>query len=108
MRSPCGELTATARFRGRSLSDELRLALLEERAHPLGAVLRVEQQRERLCLLAIRCAQRHVVAAFDEALRARHGERSPRRDLPADLAAVRQQLLAREDRVNESDLRRLL
>src|SRR5919108_5349353 len=96
MRSPCGELTATAPFRGRSLSDELRLALLEEGAHPLGAVLRVEEQRERLRLLAVGRAQRHVVPALYEPLGARDRERSPRRDLRGDLAAVREKLVACE------------
>src|SRR5712672_2097029 len=78
-----------------SLSDEPGGSLFQEGAHPLGPVLRVEEQREGLRLLAVRRAERNVVAALDQALRTRHGERAAGGDLLRHAAAMSHQLSAR-------------
>src|SRR5256885_11300682 len=54
----------------RLFSHEAGGPLLEEGLHAFRPILRVEEEREGLGLLPVGSAQRHVVAALDEALRA--------------------------------------
>src|SRR5207237_375015 len=58
-----------------SLPCEFGRALLHEGLHALAAVLGVEEQGERFRFLTVGRAQRHVVAALHQPLRARHRQR---------------------------------
>src|SRR3954467_9908772 len=78
--------------------------LLQEGLHAFAAVLSVEQQRERLRLLAVCGAQGHVIAALHQPLRAGDGERALGGDLLRERAAMLEQLLLREDGIDEADL----
>src|SRR3954466_176884 len=62
---------------GALLSGESGGSLFHEGAHPLAAIFGVEQQGERLRLLAVGRAQRDVVAALDQPLGAGHRQRPP-------------------------------
>src|SRR6202162_6573820 len=83
-------------------------SLFHEGAHALAAVLCIEQKGERLCFLAVGRAQRHVVAALDQPLGAGDCQRPPLGGLQRDRAAVIEQLLLRQHRVDEPPLLRPL
>src|SRR3954471_1757933 len=80
--------------------------LLQECLHAFRTILGVEEERERLRLLPVRRPQRHVVAALDEPLGPADGERSALRDLVRYLLAMIEELLLRQDRVEEPDAQR--
>src|SRR5947199_3562822 len=69
-------------------SHEAGRSLLQESLHAFRAILRVEEEREGLRLLAVRRPQRHVVAALDEPLGPADRERSALRDLARHLLAM--------------------
>src|SRR3954447_995724 len=81
---------------GALLSCESGGSLLHEGAHPFAAILGIEQQGERLRLLPVGRAQRHVVTALDQPLGAGDRERPLLGDLHRDRAAMIEQLLRRQ------------
>src|SRR3954470_5683755 len=75
----------------RLFSHEAGRPLLEEGLHAFRPILGVEEEREGLRLLPVGGAERHVVAALDQALRAPDREGAPLGDLASHLLAVVEQ-----------------